>query len=87
MFLVLSVAVVCAVRDSVPARADGSKADLIGPGVMDALAQAPTARVIVFARRAEAAAPQRGRIADDIEAKQTCSHSGWSSRCRHGAAG
>ena len=70
MFLVFSVAVVCAVRDSVPVRADGSKAVLIGPGVMEALAQAPTARVIV-SLRAEAGAPQRERIADDIGAKQT----------------
>lgn len=70
MLVVSSVAVLCAVRDSGSVRADEPKAGLIDPGVMEALSQAPTARVIV-SLRAEAAGPQKGRSGNDTAAKQT----------------
>jgi subtilisin family serine protease len=47
MFLVSSVAILCAVRDAGPVRAGEPNASYIGAGVIEALEQAPSVRVIV----------------------------------------
>jgi subtilisin family serine protease len=62
MFLVLSVTILCAVRDAGPVRAGEPNASRIGAGVMEGLEQAPSARVIV-SLRGEAATRKPGNAA------------------------